>query len=227
MPALPAAPSVIKVALHFQLDAGHTGSSRFYMKYSGGPPSDADLDTLASGVSTVFGSDLASWMSENYHLVEVFCTDLTSGTAAEGSWTGSVAGGRSGTVLPIDACVCLNHKIARRYRGGKPKIFLPFGLQSDLNSDGDTWTSGLISGLGTAWHTFVTDVEAIGSIGCTLTDIVNVSYYSGFASVENPVTHRWRNIPTPRSGDATIDGITSTFVYPYISQQRRRRFTPA
>jgi hypothetical protein len=41
------------------------------------------------------------------------------------------------------------------------------------------------------------------------------------------VTHRWRNIPTPVTGPIDPINIYDHAVYSYVSQQRRRRFTPA
>jgi hypothetical protein len=227
MPALPDAPNVIRIALDFTLQTSHGGGSRFYVQYTGGPPTDANLNTLATDVSTAWSTDMASLHVAGIVLTDITCTDLTSPTSAEGTWTGSVPGTLSGDNMPIDIAANLHSVIARRYRGGRPKIFLPLGSQASLNTGDDTWTSGFITDVNTGWVAFKTALFALTGIGCTLTEHVNVSYYEGFASVQNPVTKRWRNIPTPRTGDAVIDTITSTVCQPLVSQQRRRRLEPA
>jgi hypothetical protein len=226
VPALPPALQVLRIQMKWKLGSAHGGGSRFYMLYSGGPPTATNCNTIASDVSGAFNTALGGAMIDTNELVEVVVTDLTSGSAAEGSWTGSIAGQLTGTPLPIDTCVLMNSHIPRRYRGGKPKIFLPFGQVSDLDSTDDQWNSTFIGVMNAAWPAFIGVLQGLTGIGCTLVNHVNVSYYHGFASVQNPVTLRWRNIPTPRSGDAVIDQISSTTINPYVSQQRRRRFEP-
>lgn len=224
MPALPDAPNVIRISLEYNTGGALRAGNRFFMQYSGGPPSAAQLNSMATDVSGLFGDDLAALMNSDYSLVGVTCTDLTSDTSAEGSWTGSVPGTRSGsaTAASVNDAATQNFTIARRYRGGKPKTFWPFGVEGDYQTVA-TWTASFVSAVEAAWATFLAGLLAITGAGCTLTTHVNVSYYSGFASVENPVTKRWRNIPTPRSGDAVVDTITGNSVSATIGSQRRRR----
>lgn len=226
MPALPPAPNVLKVQLRWTLQGSHGGGSRFFLLYTGGPPTDANLDTLATDLATAYTSDMAGVFADGTVLDQIIVTDLSSPTAAIGTWSGTIAGTLSGTALPVEIAGNFHSVIARRYRGGRPKIFLPVGVAASVNSDEDTWTSSAQASFNAAWVAFKTAIFAFTGIGCTITEHVNVSYYKGFASVQNPVTLRWRNIPTPRAADATVDVITSTTVQPTLSQQRRRRLEP-
>lgn len=223
MPALPPAPDVVRVDFEFDLGGTIRAGIRQYWSFSGGPPTVANLNTLATSISGAFASDLAGLMSTDFSLIKVVVTDLTSDTAAEGSWTGSVAGANSGSSPTIDTSVLQSFTIARRYRGGKPRTYWPFGITTNLNSDRVTWSTTFLSTCASAWDSYKAALLALTGIGITLTDHVNVSYYKGFASVQNPVTKRWSNIPTPRTGDATIDGVTGYAFKAEISQQRRRR----
>jgi len=223
VPALPAAPNVIRIELGFAIYTTHGATSRFYMQYTGGPPSDGNLNTLASDVSTAWASTMAAAQYVGVDLIEITCTDLSTPTSAIGTWSGSVAGTLSGTPLPVEICGNLHSVIARRYRGGRPKLFIPMGITASLAGDETSWSTAFISDVNGYWAAFKTALFALTGIGCTLTEHVNVSYYEGFASVQNPVTKRWRNIPTPRTGDAVIDTITATTLQTLISQQRRRR----
>jgi hypothetical protein len=227
MPALPDVPNVLKCAFEFDLIGSLRGGVRMYFQYSGGPPSAANLNTLSTDLADQFGSDLAGHMSEDLSLIAVTVTDLTSATSAEGSWSGSIAGVNAGPPVTVDTAMLMNCHISRRYRGGKPRTYWPFGIAGNLNSDSVTWTSAFITNVTTDWNTFLAAVLAFTGIGCTLTAHVNVSYYQGFASVEDPVTHRWRNIPTPRSGPVSPDLITGVTFRPEISQQKRRRTSVA
>jgi len=74
----------------------------------------------------------------------------------------------------------------------------------------------------TQWNLFMTAVltgtnwPAAG----TLTH-VNVSYYAGNTPVQNPITHRWRNVPNPR-GAPVVDPIIGYTPENGIGSQRRR-----
>lgn len=195
-------------------------TSRFYVKYSGGAPSVADCNTLALAVSSAWDAHLVNLPPADVALVGVVVTDLTSPSAHQGTWAGSITGTRSGAPMSINDVVNLGFKIDRRYRGGKPKMYGPWGVVTDLDTR-NTWTSGFVSAVNSDWGDFMSYVLASVAGTTTLTDQVNVSYYEGFASVQNPVTMRWRNIPTPRPA-AVIDVITAHACSPTVSSQRRR-----
>lgn len=224
MPALPPATNVIRIQFEYLTASPLRAGNRLFYHYTGGPPSATNLNTLASDISTAFGTDLAGLMDVSYALTNVVCTDLTSSTAAEGSWSGSVSGtrGSSGGEETVNDCLLQVFTIDRRYRGGKPKTFWPFGLVTDRASPA-TWDGTLLSDAAGGWTAFNSALLALTGIGCTLDYHANVSFYSGFASVENPVTHRWRNIPTPRSPNAYVDVITGNAFKSEIGSQRRRR----
>lgn len=222
MPALPSVPGVIRVALKWTLETGHTAGSRFFFSYTGGPPSAADCEAVAAGVATAWSDSLNGNQSSEWTLSEVNVVDLSSDTANEGSAFPAAAGGNEGGIISVELATLMNCEIARRYRGGRPRIYLPIGTENDISDDRVTWGATFISGVNGNWAGFKDAVLALTGIGMTLTDHVNVSYYSGFASSQNPVTKRWRNIPTPRSS-AVVDGIIQTQARPEITQQRRRR----
>lgn len=178
------------------------------------------MNTLAAGVAGAWNSDLAGLAPSNVHLVEVVTTDLTSPSAARGVWTGSHAGTRAGTAMTVNDCALLNFEISRRYRGGKPRTYNPWGVQGDLFSV-QQWGSAFITAAENDWATFVTALEGFTFGSTTLAQQVNVSYYKGFLSVQNPVTLRWRNIPTLRT-TPDVDNITTAVLSPFVGSQRRR-----
>jgi hypothetical protein len=114
-----------------------------------------------------------------------------------------------------------NGTVLRRYRGGKPRSYWPFGTYSDL-ANPSQWSTTYITAVTTAMDAFLAHMLAITESGTSLTSQVNVSLYSGFTSVENPVTHRWRNIPTYRTGTIPVDDIVSYSINAKPGTQRRR-----
>lgn len=220
MPALPPAPQVLRFDLAHSWDEDPHLTSRFFSKYTGGAPSPSDCVNFATNVATVWAAQLAPLATTLVHLIGVTCTDLTSGSASAGSVTVSHAGTRSGQNLTINDCAVLNFQIARRYRGGKPRMYGPWGVAGDL-ADSNTWGGAFIAAVEAAWNTFYADLDT--TFGTTVRGgQVNVSYYEGFASVQNPVTKRWRNIPTPRTGNAVVDNIQSNSCSKFVGSQRRR-----
>src|ERR1700724_846636 len=118
MPALPAAPGVIKVTLPFRLNADPNAMSRFFLHYTGTPPTPANLagfcDVIAVSEATHFGP----LMSGLYTMLQVQAEDLSSATGAVASGTISNAGSRAGGAIAPGTAMMLQFLIARRYRGG-------------------------------------------------------------------------------------------------------------
>lgn len=220
VPALPDAGNVVR------LDFGHTRSAdphlgnRTFWKFSGSGPSISNMNDLAGFAEGFWSSYLKGLAPADVSLVEIVATDLTSPTASRGQWSGSVAGTRSGGSLTINDCTLLNFEILRRYRGGKPRIYAPWGTATDLAND-STFNSTFITAVETGWADFRGGFIGQGFGSCAITEQVNVSYYEGFASVENPVTKRYRNIPTPRT-TPQIDQVAAFTCNPFVGSQRRR-----
>lgn len=220
MPALPDVDAVIRVRYKFSRGTDIDVLPRAYFSYGGTPPTSAQLVTMATALETTFASQVSNMCTSDVTGTEIELTDLSSSTAATGSYSFSAAGARSGGKLPASACALVNFTIDRRYRGGKPRIYLPFGAETDLTNAQD-WGSSFITAVNTSWGDLVAAwTTNVWSGGGTLQQ-VNVSYYEGFASVQNPVTKRWRNIPTPRSS-VTPDDIVGFGCNTRVGSQRRR-----
>jgi len=212
--------------MEWELNTSHSGGSRFYFAYTGGPPTAANCSSIAANIVTLYTNNLAKDFSIHNALKHTVVTDLSSSTAATGNADSNVPGTLADPYAGVEVAGCLNSHIPRRYRGGKPRLFLPLGNAVVIGTDGASWTSTFVTQVNGDWVAFKSGIAAMTGVGCTLTNHVNVSYYQGFASVQNPVTKRWENIPTPRSVAIAPDVISLTTLNPTVSQQRRRRFTP-
>jgi hypothetical protein len=220
MPALPDVPNVLRLVLHYIVGGDTQAIDRLYVGYTGSAPSDANCATIAGDVETAFGTDLKSLMYTGSELTGVVVTDLTTPTSGQGSSSTVISGTRTGGVLPANACVLQNSQINRRYRGGKPRTYWPFGTDTDLSS-AQVWSGASITAFETGLNAFWTAVAAISVGGCTLGDQVNVSYYKGFTAVLNPITGRTRDVPNVRA-TAVVDTIQALTVNPHVASQRRR-----
>lgn len=220
MPALPAAPLTIRVQVKHTLSSDVDVIGRQYFAYTGTPPTAAQLVTMATTLFTNWGTVFAGYLPTTAAITEVIIEDLNTLSGATGLFAGSTAGTLTGVELPAGAAFLMNYQIARRYRGGKPRNYFPFGSSAEVN-DSQTWKSTFVANVVSQFGTWISDVKAAAWAGSTITNQVNVSYYSGFASVQNPVTKRWKNIATPRVAPV-IDVITGYTGNPKFASQRRR-----
>src|ERR1700688_1026401 len=112
--------------------------TRFFIQYAGTAPTNTQLNTFAASVGTAWGTDLKALNGTTVALDTVICEDLTTTSAAVGEAGGNVAGTRGGNVLPAATAFVTSYTISRRYRGGHPRGYWPFGVQADL-ATAQTW----------------------------------------------------------------------------------------
>lgn len=221
MPAKPPTPSpVIAIRLVHGMDATTGLGSTHRVSYSGGPPSTSDLSLLAAQAAAAWGTNLASQMSANGNLEQVVCTDLANPSTPAGASVASTSGTRTGQIPTLAAAAVISEHIARAYRGARPKLFLPFGVETDTVS-ANQWSSGFISSLETDWLAYVSAVLAATAGSTHLVAPVGVSYYHGFTVITSGTTGRARNVPTLRT-TPLVTPVTGIQVQQRIGSQRRR-----
>lgn len=199
---------------------GNELGSRFYLSYSGSAPTAGNCSTLASDISAAWGTNLKGDCQDDISLTEVDVLDIATNSGLSGQWTGSITGTNGSTLTPIQCAINIEYGISRRYRGGKPRCFLPPGGNSELTG-ANRWSSAFLSQVTTDIEAFFSAVQAlsVGSVG-TLVH-VSLSYYKGFTNITNS-SGRERAVPTYR-GTALHDNITGYFPKATIGSQRRRR----
>lgn len=208
MAPLPPVPDVIKASLNWQIQGNHTAESILHFVYAGGPPSSSVCSALAADIQAAAVSNLKALLPIGTLLGQCTVLDLASATGAQGVGGTATAGTRSGQPLVASTCVVMNHSIARRYRGGKPRSYCPFGIATDPQTAG-TWQAGFLTTVNTAWSTFITTALAAASGGVTLTEFASVSYYHAKVLRTTPV----------------VDPITQSLARTRIGTQRRRNKT--
>jgi hypothetical protein len=222
MPALPDVANVIRARVLFTLAGKPTQGVRQFFRWSGTSPTSAALTTLAEDYyNALVGASIAGAFSNIYGLSSVELVDLSSEMGAEGVYAHRTTGTLTGTPLPVETAFVTEFGITRRYRGGHPKTFWPFGDSEKLQNP-NTFTPSAVSD----WQTVVTNGIAgfVGesSGGCTIGAHVCISYYKGFSVVTNPLTGRARNVPTLRT-TPLVTNVTAIVGRERIGSQRRRR----
>lgn len=220
MPALPVVPNVLKLTLGWTIGGDSTAETVTHWQYSGGAPNSADCITLAALFLSGAAAHFPAEMPTNCRLASATVLDLASSTGAEGTSTSGFVGTRTGAQMSGGTCFVVNHQIARRYRGGKPKSFLPFGVAGDL-SDPQHWSSTFTAAAGGAWGTV--QGGFIGSAGgtTTITHQVNVSYYQGVNPPTTLPSGRVKQSPKLRSSPV-VDVVVASAGSTRPGSQRRR-----
>lgn len=221
MTALPDVAGVVRCGLNMATGIGSPEFTRFYIKYSGTAPAVTDLNTFAASISAAWGTDLASLKSTEGGLLSVVCEDLTSPTAAVGEHVGTVSGTRAGADPQAGQCMVTSYEIARRYRGGHPRGYWPFGVAGDV-ATAQVWSSAFVTATNTGMAAFFAAILAAGWAAAGTLTHVNVSYYYKFLVVISPTTGRARNVPSLRVGGPITDTVTSIIARSSIGTQRRR-----
>ena len=219
-PPLPASPCV-RVSLKYSDGGGQFAGSRFFLSYSGSAPTGANCTTLAGDIEAQWASHIAPLCSAgNYDLVEVDVLDIATNSGLSGQWSGSTASTRSGSNLPLQCATNVEYDIARRYRGGKPRMYLPPGYESDMAGQ-NAWNATFITAVNTGVAAFFAGIAglSVGSMG-TLAH-VSLSYYRSFTNIANS-SGRERAVPTYKA-TATLDTVNGYSTKATIGSQKRRR----
>ena len=218
--AAPTPSPVVRIVLLHGIGTDVHIGSKVYWSYTGAAPSAANCVTLANSIGVAWGAQLKQMMSTNGLLEGVTVTDLASNAGNTGAAPFATAGTRVGSEITQAVATVLNFHIARRYRGGKPKVFLPYGVVAD-STTGSNWLAAYVTAMNAAWAAFQTAVNGLVAGTTTLGVQQNVSYFSG--STANTSISKWarRNVPAPRAVPV-VEPITSAVTQPILGSQRRR-----
>jgi hypothetical protein len=216
---LPAVANALKVQHLWTTSLGRSLYTGLFFRYSGGPPNTTDATALAVDAHTAMSVANTQW-SADVDLAETIVTDLSSTSGALGLHASSVAGGKTPGGLDNGTAVVADYAIARRYRGGKPRSYFPWGVGSDLTSR-TAWDPAFVSACQSALGTYFGSVVGSTSGSTTITDHISISYYEGFTVVTSPTTGRARNKPTRRT-TPVVDAVLGLTVSGRPGSQRRR-----
>lgn len=203
MPPLPPAAQIVLVRLK-----GTYGSQPWnviqHLQYTGPAPAVADLQTIATSITSAWNTNYAPLAATNVGLSGIDLADLTNPAAAAASVTVSSLGTRAGATLPASTCIVVSWIINVRYRGGHPRSYYPFGVITD--------TTGT-----RAWApTFVTSVNNASTAYRTALNALSVSGTTYKMAV---VSYTRNNEPRPTPVPFTIQ---SNVTHQRIDTQRRR-----
>ncbi|MBA0084905.1 MAG: hypothetical protein HRJ53_07915 [Acidobacteria bacterium Pan2503] len=209
---LPPVPSVIKYRFLNDVGASLNASWHLFMHTTAGPVVTADLTSLANNAAASWLANLAPRVPTTTVLREVVTEDLGHSSTIPGEWAGSHAGTYPTAGQSAEVATLVNFKIARRYRGGKPRVYLPQGVSAQMNNPVQ-WQSTYVSQVQGDWANFINAILSSSPPSATIDKQVSVSYFSGHSGVPP--------VPTPRPTPLVDDVIYATVNSIPASQRRR------
>lgn len=213
MPPLPSVPNVVKAVIS-TLKSDATVENIIHIGYSGSPPSAGSLSSFMTAVfnpstQTLFNAECSTDVTG----VQVEMTDLSSPTGASASEPLTIAGVRTGDFAPASASVVTSWTINRRYRGGHPRTYWPFGTAGTYESGSSRfWDTGFITAVNAAIQVWYDTWGLYTISGTEFTELCQVSYVD-------------KNLnPTPpyRRTTPVVDAIVGQVTKQRICSQRRR-----
>lgn len=219
MPALPAVPNVIKAQLHWSDSADNLVYNGFFFQYSGEVTGGTDVHDFMAAFVAALGSHNGLW-TDSTQLLGGTATDLSSSSGAQGTVNVSYDGDLAGGDLAGGTALVASYTLSRRYRGGKPRNYFPWGSSTSL-ANRQAWTGDFLTSCASAINASITAVVGNTYGGLTVANHANVSYYEGSRVVISPTTGRARNVSTPRV-TPLVNPITGVQILARPGSQRRR-----
>lgn len=220
-PPLPPAGNVIELLLQWSDQQDMNVLNRLFFAYEGSTPTAAQLHTWLVSLVTPWNANVVDLYTSGVELLTTTATDLSVESGNRGTSTWDINGTRAGVGAPLGAPVLVNYQLTRRYRGGKPRNYLPLGDVSDLNDPGH-WTTAFQAAVSGGWGAFLGAVVGSTVGGATITNHVNISYYSSFTNVPYGSPTKYRRVPTPRA--TPLVDLISTYSVSLIPGSQRRRY---
>lgn len=216
------APKCIRTILNWTNSDSTFASSRFYLTYTGTPPTGADLAAMAGAAITAADSDsgITPYMHESWTATGASCTDLTADMGPVGEVSDDTPGGLSGGRLPASTALVIAQSTARRYRGGHSRVYLPVGDDTKLTSD-NAWSDTFISNVVDGWGYVVEETYGAAWSGAGEITQVMASFYSGYTNEAYGSPTKYRRVPTPRVSCAYYPIVTYLGRTRVCSQRRR------
>lgn len=220
MAELPLVPFGLKLKLTYTISTDTVNVNTIHFKWNGIAPDNTAMIAWVGQVATSWTTNCAPLCHPSVSLTETRANDMSKADGGLGVNTGVHAGTRAGTALPAGTCALANYTIQRRYRGGKPRTYLPFGIELDI-LDGQHWKTTSIASFQTGWQTFCNSIASTPPAGITGMSLAQVSYYKGFEVIHGP-TGRAYNKSTLNSQGPILDPLLSSVINPRFASQRRR-----
>lgn len=172
---LPDVANVLKVRLIGQ-QASSPWVNVIHVSFTGAAMDQSSANSIATAIRGYWNTSFAPLFTTSSSLQTVEVTDLTSRTGVIGTDTTGATGSDATAIGSLAVAACLTLKVAKRYRGGHPRMYLA-GVNATVYTNGKTWTSTRQNAYQSAGRAFLTAINAM-IIGSRTYAMCAVSYYT-------------------------------------------------
>ena len=208
MPPLPDAPGVMKFAFDGNTTSSSLWSVIIHWAYTGSPPDESDATDTATYAYNEF-TQIMTNVTSDFTLTQCTMTPLDNNMTNVGTYVHATQGGlaEEGT-MTAQTAVLVNYTIAARWRGGRPRSFMPPMGAAQLNNT-SYWHSEDLANYQDNLTTFFSNLQGHNQGAITLGLPGCLSYISGGEPRTPPVFYPFTGM------EASIN----------IGSMRRRRFS--
>lgn len=219
----PLAPvNVVKLSISGQQNGSVDWGIREFFKYSGSAPSSGDLTAINTEAGSAWTADVAPIQGNTVTATLFVSQDLGSSTGIVVPSAGTITGSRGTPAVEAALAMNFSYGIARHYRGGHPRTYLPCGIDTDLSNPA-SWTTGFQTLAQTAWTNFLNAVAGTTGLSCGTLTHVNVPFYHGVYTTTPPWRGPGFKYPPKPNPTPVPDTIISVVAKLKVSSQKRRR----
>lgn len=179
------------VANVFQVDVtstflGTTAHNLFHVRFTGTPPSNTDFVDFDTAQGATMVRPWNHQCSDSLEVTSFTYTDLTSDTSTRTIVDKSVFGTVGGIQMSPQVACCVDFPVARRYRGGHPRMYIP-GLGGE-SWDGEVgWDASFLTNMTNDFLAAVAGVNSYSGGAFDSMEWGSVSYVSGGAPRVTPL----------------------------------------
>ena len=182
------------------------------------PWTQGGINALASTGRSAWITRIVPHMTSNFFLADVETVDLTDTGDRSAIQTGTpVPGTDANPTSAIGTCFMINFAIARRYKGGHPRVYLPPMAESSAIG-GDTWSGPAVDNYKLSFDNWVSDVLA-ALVGAGVSGAIHVVPRYTYSYSYDAVRHK---VVKTRTGANGAPQVISTLGSSQIRTQRRR-----
>src|ERR1700752_522630 len=184
MPALPPVPKAARLVVEGLINGIKPFVNSFHIGYSVGSPLTASgFVSIAATLASAWGSNLAPLLVDEVQLISSIVTALDSASAPEAINTTTHTGANAVQGVPAGTAFVVSREVARRYRGGHSRVYIPGFPAAALNDTETEWNPSDVTDYQNAWGNIEQACwEEFVTLGHTDANAINVSYYEGFTN---------------------------------------------